>query len=58
VYLKTGVAFILVFVGLKMTLSAWLHIPTALSLAVIVLALATSILLSLRRGAGDSQLPA
>ena len=27
VYLKPGVAFILVFVGLKMTLSAWIHIP-------------------------------
>jgi tellurite resistance protein TerC len=58
VYLKTGVAFILVFVGLKMTLSAWIHIPTALSLAVIVLTLATSVGLSLRHSARESQLPA
>jgi tellurite resistance protein TerC len=53
VYLKPGVAFILVFVGLKMTLSAWIHIPTALSLAVIVVTLATAVLLSLRRSAQD-----
>ncbi|HEX7336565.1 MAG TPA: TerC family protein [Gemmatimonadales bacterium] len=58
VYLKTGVAFILVFVGLKMTLSGWIHVPTALSLAVIVLTLATSILLSLRRTARANRMPA
>ena len=58
VYLKTGVAFILVFVGLKMTLSAWIHIPTALSLAVIVLTLAAAILLSLRRSARENRLAA
>jgi len=55
VYLKPGVAFILVFVGLKMTLSAWLHIPTALSLAVIVLTLATSIGLSIHRSSREAQ---
>jgi tellurite resistance protein TerC len=58
VYLKPGVAFILVFVGLKMTLSAWIHIPTALSLAVIVLTLTTAIGLSLRRTARESRIPA
>ncbi len=58
VYLKTGVAFILVFVGLKMTLSGWIHIPTALSLAVIILALATSVGLSLRRSAREGRQPA
>ena len=58
VYLKPGVAFILVFVGLKMTLSAWVHIPTALSLAVIVLTLATAIGLSLRRTSRESRIPA
>jgi tellurite resistance protein TerC len=57
-YLKPGVAFILVFVGLKMTLSAWIHIPTALSLAVIVMTLATAIGLSLRRSARESRMPA
>jgi tellurite resistance protein TerC len=58
VYLKPGVAFILVFVGFKMTLSAWIHIPTALSLAVIVLTLTTAIGLSLRRTARESRIPA
>jgi tellurite resistance protein TerC len=58
VYLKTGVAFILLFVGLKMTLSAWIHIPTALSLAVIVLTLSTAIGLSLRRTARENRIPA
>lgn len=49
VYLKLGVAFILVFVGLKMTLSAWIHIPILLSLAVIIGSLAAAIGLSLRK---------
>ncbi|HEV8599214.1 MAG TPA: TerC/Alx family metal homeostasis membrane protein [Gemmatimonadales bacterium] len=35
-YLKPAVATILVFVGLKMVGSAWLHVPTILSLAVIL----------------------
>jgi tellurite resistance protein TerC len=58
VYLKPGVAFILVFVGLKMTLSGWLHIPTLISLGVIVTALGTAILLSLRHTARQVRLPA
>ena len=58
VYLKTGVAFILVFVGLKMLLSAWLHLPIALSLAVIVLTLALTIGLSLRHTAKEARLAA
>lgn len=56
VYLKPGVAFILVFVGIKMTLSAWVHIPTALSLMTIVLTLATAIGLSVWRTSRDSRL--
>jgi len=56
VYLKTGVAFILVFVGLKMTLSAWVHLPTPLSLAVIVTTLATAVILSLRHSAREARL--
>lgn len=58
VYLKPGVAFILIFVGLKMTLSAWIHIPTALSLGVIVTTLAAAVVLSLRRSARESHSPA
>lgn len=57
-YLKPGVAFILVFVGLKMTLSAWVHIPTALSLAVIILTLATAVGLSIWRSSRETRLPA
>ena len=49
IYLKIGVAFILVFVGLKMTLSAWVHIPILISLAVIIGSLAVAIGLSLRK---------
>ncbi len=55
VYLKPGVAFILVFVGLKMTLSAWIHLPILLSLAVIVTTLALAVILSLRRSAREAR---
>jgi tellurite resistance protein TerC len=55
VYLKPGVAFILVFVGLKMTLSAWLHIPILLSLMVIVTTLTAAVVLSLRQSARDAR---
>lgn len=58
VYLKPGVAFILVFVGLKMTLSGWIHVPTLLSLAVIVTTLAAAVVLSLRRSAREERLAA
>jgi tellurite resistance protein TerC len=58
VYLKPGVAFILVFVGIKMTLSGWIHIPTALSLAVIVATLVAAVVLSLRRSAREERLAA
>jgi tellurite resistance protein TerC len=58
VYLKPGVAFILVFVGFKMTLSGWIQIPTALSLAVIVATLAIAVGFSLRRSAREERLAA
>jgi len=48
-YLKPGVAAILVFVGIKMVLSGVFHIPTAVSLGVILLVLVGSVLLSLRQ---------
>ncbi|MEP7226324.1 MAG: TerC family protein [Gemmatimonadales bacterium] len=48
VYLKPGISFILVFVGLKMALSGLFHIPTLLSLGVIVVTLALAVVLSLR----------
>lgn len=49
-YLKPGVALILVFVGFKMALSHWVHLPIGISLAVIVGTLAGSVGLSLWRG--------
>jgi len=57
-YLKPGVALILVFVGLKMTLSHWIHVPIAASLAVIILTLAAAVGLSLRRSAREARLAA
>jgi len=56
VYLKPGVAVILVFVGVKMALSAWVHIPIAASLAVIIGTLASAILLSLWKTRRDARL--
>ncbi len=41
-YLTIGLAFILVFVGLKMLTAAWYEVPTVASLGVIVLILGTA----------------
>lgn len=57
IYLKTGVAMILVFVGIKMVISGWVHVPTIASLGVIVGVLATSILASLRQSRGTPATP-
>ncbi|HEX9894500.1 MAG TPA: TerC family protein [Gemmatimonadales bacterium] len=54
VHLKVGVAGILVFVGIKMVISAWIHIPTSVSLGVIVLFLAAATWASIR---GEERLP-
>jgi tellurite resistance protein TerC len=54
-YLKPGVALILIFVGVKMTLSYWLHIPTLLSLGIILATLTTAVALSLRRSAREAE---
>ena len=42
-YLQQGLAVILAFVGVKMMIAEWYHIPTWLSLAVIAIVLAVSI---------------
>ena len=47
VYLKPGVALILVFVGLKMVTSKWVHLPISLSLSIIAGILLGAIMLSL-----------
>lgn len=48
-YLQQGLAIILGFVGVKMVISRWVHIETWISLMVIVLVLAMSVLTSMRR---------
>ena len=52
-YLRPGVALILVFVGGKMTLTPWVHLPIYVSLGVIVFILTASVVLSLRRSARE-----
>jgi tellurite resistance protein TerC len=55
VYLRPGISFILVFVGLKMVLSGWFHVPILLSLGVIVTTLALAVVLSLRHSAREAR---
>lgn len=52
-YLKEGLAIILAFVGVKMLIHGWYHIPTWVSLVVIAVVLAGAIGLSLRTSADD-----
>ena len=47
-YLQQGLAIILAFVGVKMIIAEWYHIPTWLSLTVIALVLTASIGFSLK----------
>jgi tellurite resistance protein TerC len=47
-YLQTGLGVILAFVGIKMTLSYWWHMPIAASLSVIALILTVSIVASIK----------
>ncbi len=49
-YLKVGLAFILMFIGVKMLANPWFHTPIAVSLGVIVALLAASIGASWVRG--------
>jgi tellurite resistance protein TerC len=55
VYLKPGVALILILVGLKMILEFWLHVPIYASLGGIVVILSGSIMLSLWRSAREAR---
>lgn len=54
VYLKPGVALILVFVGTKMVATRWVHLPIAVSLAVIGGILLGAIMLSLWKTPKDA----
>ena len=51
--LQQGLAVILAFVGIKMIISRWYHIDTAVSLLVIGLVLVSSVAFSLHRTRGD-----
>jgi tellurite resistance protein TerC len=50
-YLQQGLAVILAFVGVKMIVSEWYHIPTWVSLVVIALVLTVSIVVSIKKTA-------
>jgi tellurite resistance protein TerC len=55
-YLKFGLSVVLVFVGAKMLVSDLYHMPALLSLAIVMLILAGSIVLSLRKSRDEEQL--
>ncbi len=46
-YLQQGIAIVLLFIGVKMLLAEWIHLPIWLSLAVIVLCLTYAIIYSI-----------
>jgi tellurite resistance protein TerC len=52
--LQQGLAVILAFVGIKMLIAEWYHIPTWASLAVIAVVLGVSIWLSIRKDAREA----
>jgi len=49
IYLRTGLAFVLAFVGIKMIIADYLPIPRSLSLGIIVLILAVTIVISMMK---------
>jgi tellurite resistance protein TerC len=48
-YLKLGLSVVLAFIGVKMLVAEWVHIPTPLSLGIVAGILTASVLLSLVR---------
>ena len=56
-YLQLGLAVILVYVGVKMIISEWYHIPTAISLAVIAVVLMVAIVASVLKDRGSDASP-
>jgi tellurite resistance protein TerC len=59
IYLRTGLALVLAFVGIKMIIADYLPIPRSLSLGIIVLILAVTIGISMlktqKRGAAEAR---
>jgi len=53
VYLKVGLAVVLTFVGVKMLVSEWIHVPIWASLAVIAATILISVVASLRTTAEE-----
>lgn len=47
-YLHYGLAFILVFIGVKMLIESFIHIPTLITLGVIVVTLSISVIFSIK----------
>ncbi|HEX2533824.1 MAG TPA: TerC/Alx family metal homeostasis membrane protein, partial [Chitinophagaceae bacterium] len=47
-YLQQGIAIVLIFIGIKMLVSHWIHVPVVISLIVIVVCLAGSIAYSMQ----------
>lgn len=47
-YLHYGLAFILVFIGIKMLIESFVHIPTLITLSVIVVTLTVSVIFSVK----------
>lgn len=45
--LKYGLAMVLAFIGGKMLIAPWYHVPTAASLSIVVILIAVSIAVSL-----------
>jgi len=58
VYLNKGLGVILFYVGVKMIVSAWYHLPTTISLAFIALVLTVTVIVSLRASPKPAQAPA
>jgi len=52
-YLNVGLGIILGFVGIKMLITEWYHVPTFLSLVVIAVVLTITVIVSLRADARD-----
>lgn len=54
-YLKYSLIFILFFVGVKILISHWVHLPAAISLVIIALALASGIVFSLLKASQSEE---
>ena len=57
VYLSHGLSVVLIFIGTKMLLADFVHIPTGISLAVVMLVLIVAVVLSLVKQRRDSPRP-